>query len=445
MLKDPTVFHYWFSMRRLSRDTRVETGGRWTEFNGALLQSANWAGRAEVKYEKFASEAAPWNSSLRIAHLPKWRPSSGSLKIRKTLEARTLLDTYYIQTGCALEGKYVETDYAKLRPGSEGDWPGVGDWKNLLGDAVCLTAELTSDIDEAQARTVGQNMLNSWRAGVADQVDAMALDFGFLVVTLGSERPVWALLMKDTIEAGAKRDQLVYRFLPQLFLALLKGWGVLQDLEGDAPGTDLVQTPSNLPASVQGSGTLTARGKNVFAQAHLVENKLVGEMDSWATKLHKLEHLEDASHRIADLQAQYSQALSKCEEDLQTLHVNVSNLEPLLDISLLATSKMHLEGLLSAPLRLGIAQMESELRYLHITRERAERYQQSLSIRATVRAGRWERAMTIVLGLFGAFAVAQVFPTRKDVDLWHFSVVIVAAVLIGGVIYLLSQWHDPRT
>jgi hypothetical protein len=149
---------------------------------------------------------------------------------------------------------------------------------------------------------------------------------------------------------------------------------------------------------------------------------------------------EQNSNAIATHQQEFAEQLHKYEVELKTLHANAQNIERLLNNPLFAGQKTILHQLWVAPLHLGAAQIETDLSYLSATDKKAERTLQSLRTIAEVRSGRWERGMTLLLGLFVVFGVAEMFPEITEFCLWQRGVIVAGAtVLISGITWGLSR------
>jgi|GEM_PF-3080869 len=408
-LKDLTLWHWLFYLRWLGPDPSEHLAQNWKHFIAVLDDAVQWAGGWE-KSKVAQPDDLPHSRQMnvRLASLP-WLESADTLR---SLEARVMLDVFYLQAGCVREGTAVPEDASHLRRPA---WQVEKGAASFLGQAVCLTAEV-GQIGEGEARVIAQRMLESWSAKPVRQVEMVELDFGFVALPAGLPSElndeVWVLLVRDTDEARAQAEELVHRLLPPLFLARLKGQVTAEKSEREL-----------LPA------------------AHKLEGKLSQDLHRIAEQPRRLKILEEASYSISQLQARLAESLSRCEETLVTLRVNAENLERLLGDPLFASHRTSLDVWLVAPLRLQMEQIETDLRYLTITHTQADRALRGIETMAGVRSARWERATAILFGLFVVFGVAQAFPElpSKAVLLWRAGLILIAAILIFLFTWLLSR------
>jgi hypothetical protein len=222
------------------------------------------------------------------------------------------------------------------------------------------------------------------------------------------------LLVRDTDEARQQAAQLVHRLLPPCLLAWLKGLVIMRTFERDL-----------LPQASQ-------------SEAHLDEQLRTMAGSIAVQKKLRLKGLEQASEAIATRQAAFIEHLSQCQEMLETLQTNAENIERVLDNPLLAPQRTRLDELWVAPLRLSMRQLQTDLRYLSITQSQAEQMQRSIETMAEVHSARWNRHITLLLGIFAAFEFLQVFP---EIPLWWWRVVLSVLVpaFIAALILLLSR------
>jgi hypothetical protein len=98
----------------------------------------------------------------------------------------------------------------------------------------------------------------------------------------------------------------------------------------------------------------------------------------------------------------------------------------------------RLDELWVAPLRLAKRQLQTDLGYLSITQGQAKRMQRSIETIAEVHSARWNRHITLLLGVFAAFEFLQVFP---EIPLWWWRVLLSVLVptFVAVLIWLLSR------
>ena len=95
MLKDLTLWHWQFFVKWRTQEEGAQKAQHWQEFCGALESAVRWAGGSPAAY---AMPAYRRQTSVRIESIP-WQASQGLLR---TLEARALLDAFYIQNQMVL-------------------------------------------------------------------------------------------------------------------------------------------------------------------------------------------------------------------------------------------------------------------------------------------------------------------------------------------------------
>ncbi len=223
-------------------------------------------------------------------------------------------------------------------------WRTDGGKASFLGQAACLAAEFEG-IQRDEAQSLAEAMLKQWHGGASRQVELIELDFGFVAVPAGAEDEVCALLIRSNPKSLWQAGTFVHVILPQLYTARLK-----------APLTMRKLRRGLLPA------------------AHEIEKELVSELERIPHQPRRLKALEQTSYSLSYWQAELGDKISQCEVELATLRVNAENVGRLLEDQLLASQKTALDGLLAAPLRLQVEQVEADLRYLSITADAGGAY-----------------------------------------------------------------------
>ncbi len=172
-----------------------------------------------------------------------------------------------------------------------------------------------------------------------------------------------------------------------------------------------------------------------------MESYLNQELHRFQKRQPRLEALEEAVENVAKLQGEFAELLSQVEENLETMRVNVGNLERTLNDPLLAPSKTRLCELLTAPWRLVSEQLDTDLRYLCVTQKQADQMMQSLQTRADVRSSWWERRTNTLVSIFTVISViltlVDLFPELSKVPLhWRgLSIFLIfIAVLFGWLL-----------
>lgn len=404
-LKDLTLWHWIYFQRWHGYDTSASERANRASFSSVLDAAFRWIDRQDVIVDwDNLPESRQVNARLAGTD---WSEVDGLLR---SLEARAMLDVFYLQTGCAREGPAVpEKDIQRLRQAS---LKGIGIEESFLGQAVCLWTEI-DQISTEQAREISLKMLGSWVDRPLKQVELVELDFGYIALSPAVSEEALAMLVRDTDEARAKAEKLLHLILPSLFLARLKAKHVVDETE-----------------------------RTLLPAAQKLEEQLIRDFDLIEKHPLRLKNLEEAGYSISRHQARLAEMTGKCEDKLITLKVNVENIERLLNDPLLAEQKTALDAWLAAPIRIQREQLETNLNYLRISYTRADRELQGIETMTRVRSARWERAITILFGLFVAFGVAQVFPERpsREILLWRMGVV--AGTLFP--IFLFAWWLSRK-
>ena len=404
MLKDATVWRWWFYLRWHGHDQSERLESYWKAFNQSLNSAVEWSGGwQESRVAQPEKLPRIRQTNAHLASIP-WRESSGVLR---TLEARMLLDVLYIQSGCAQEGTAVPEDVSLLMKSA---WPGDESAASLLGDAVCLTVE-TGELREDEAKQTARTILERWTEKQVRQIELVELDPGYFAIPTGLEDEVWALLVRDNDRARQEAAHFVHRLMPPLLLARLKGQVVMQKFE-----------------------------QHLLSSARALEIELNEELNRIIDQPRRLKMLEQASYSLSHLQAKLAEKSSQCEESLETLRVNADNIERLLSDPLIAARKTNLDELLAAPLRLYVEQVAADLRYLAITQTQAERVLQGIATMAEVRSARWERTITVLFGLFVLFGITGAFPELTALALrWRIGGFFICAIILSIFIWWLSR------
>ncbi len=159
-----------------------------------------------------------------------------------------------------------------------------------------------------------------------------------------------------------------------------------------------------------------------------------------ARQAHQLsiEQIEQHSVQLAQQQAHYLETLSQIEEWQHTLKTLQDNLRRLL------RDPLWRDGEQSAPARLllervqlWIDQLHSDLHYFHITRRQADLHLQSLNTASGVRIAKWNRRITLLVGIFVVLELPQAFPELSIPAR-------LALIGAGALVLLLGNWYFTR-
>jgi len=393
-LRDPTVWHWRFFVRWHGRDPPEHILSHEREFREAVHSAMRWTGANAEPV--LIAELSPRHTSVRLATIP-WHHNENEAK---TLEASTLLDAFYLQTGCALLGTLQPGSFAQLRAR---DWKLARQGHAFLGEAFCLSAEV---VDWGGVPTnVARAVLEAWLEESTSGVTGVDLGFGLLAADQGRAQETWVLLVPNREDERARASQMIHRLFPPLLLSRVKGRWLAEQFE-----------------------------RSLRHRLEEMERQLDNELDLFGRGSRGLGMLEAASERIARLQLDMTSVVSETEELLATLRISIKNAERLLKDPLLVDKQVILYRLVAEDLVFAAQQVAADLRYSTIRQRQGDRELQSIAVMAEVRDARWGRRTTILLGVFVAFGAAQAFPELSPVAR-------LLIIVIGGLaVYAAIRW-----
>ena len=388
--------HQWRFFLRSSAATSGANNAALPEgFVNALNAAGAWLGwSGTLQRADRHPTPADFSQRLVVEQATEWREHDGILR---TLEARTLLDACYLQLGAAKEGA-LQTPHAL-----QDALPALPAGEGYLGDAECwCLMRADGDPDEP---------------ALQDALERLALpQEGYLTFDTQGGR---LALYPDTLTcclvyAPAQTQpmsQLLHQILPPFLLNLLK-IRLLRERE---------QYPQ-FKQQVQGEEEQLERLMAQARQAHQLS----------------IEQIEGQSVQLAQQQAHYLETLSQIEEWQHTLKTLQDNLRRLL------RDPLWRDGEQSAPARLllervqlWIDQLHSDLHYFHITRRQADLHLQSLNTASGVRIAKWNRRITLLVGVFVVLELPQAFPELSIPAR-------LALIGAGALAMLLGNWYFTR-
>lgn len=405
-LNDPEFYQWHFFLRWHSRESK----GHWKEheesFTTVLNEALNWAGETSGARCSTLSNVIPLQVSERLASAD-WRERDNG--VLRNLEARTLLDTFYIQVGQARQGAYQSNVFSSFVR-----WvPTMLDSESArhiyMGEAVCLCAEMKGGLPK------NEDALNALIAEIVEaggeaslpvsRPEGIPLAFGFLMPLPVAKQDTFVLLYPSSQTARVSR--FVHYTLPQLLLCRQKALRIADEYHR----------------------FLLPRAQK---QEQLLDSLLKQALKSKIS----LEQLEQLSTDISRQQASFVEILSILEDWLNIMRVNLHNVELLLRDTVWNDQQQahqQLTGIMS----LQIKQMETDLCYLNTTQKQADLVLQSLHTLVNVRETRWERRIAVLLGLFGITGAVIVF---QDVLPWYWRIIL----LLAGVAIVYWLIHKVK-
>jgi hypothetical protein len=362
-------------------------------------------------------------ADLSILRIPPGDRGNG----QRALDIRRILDAVYVYGRWDVPDG---NDPVKLR----GDWPVFSPDEQWLGEALVLAVEcpvhLLPNAETAKPEAV--RLLSPWID--ASTVSSFVIPFagGFLVLPQVKARTHAVLFHADDNNSrNAARDFLDF-IGAELFLARLK----LPVIRGDI---ELLWKRARVHE----------RGVETLAQGFL------GGEDK--TNLAQLERLNQA---VASAQLGLANDMREYEERLNTLRGNRHNLVLLFINPLLNTQRIAWESALLGDYDLTILQAEHDLGYFRATQALADRAQSTVNTLAALRAGFWNRAFTLALGLLAWVQIWQPlydhagkalcrwsprtciwFVDEWHADLWQFPLYCLVG---GGLLWGLARWLGRR-
>jgi DnaJ-domain-containing protein 1 len=386
--------HQWRFFLRSSAATSGANNAALPEgFVNALNAAGAWLGwSGTLQRADRHPTPADFSQRLVVEQATEWREHDGILR---TLEARTLLDACYLQLGAAKEGA-LQTPHAL-----QDALPALPAGEGYLGDAECwCLMRADGEPDEPALR---------------EAIRRLALpQEGYLTFdTQGGRLALYPNTLTACIVYTPAQTQpmsrLLHQILPPFLLNLLKIRRLREQYLQFKP-------------QVQGEEGRLERLMAQARQAHQLS----------------IEQIEGQSVQLAQQQAHYLETLSQIEEWQHTLKTLQDNLRRLL------RDPLWRDGEQSAPARLllervqlWIDQLHSDLHYFHITRRQADLHLQSLNTASGVRIAKWNRRITLLVGIFVVLELPQAFPELS-------IPVRLALIGAGALALLLGNWYFTR-
>jgi hypothetical protein len=141
LICDPTLYQWLFFLRWHSRDSDEQRMEHARAFQDVLKAAQAWMGVESELPALPISALTPPQVSERLATQP-WQERDGTLR---ELEARTLLDAFYLQLGQARQGKMTAVAFQSLARWTHPGLNREASQRAYLGEALCLCAQ----VDEA--------------------------------------------------------------------------------------------------------------------------------------------------------------------------------------------------------------------------------------------------------------------------------------------------------
>lgn len=441
-LIDPEVFR-WTILWRLTKAGGDSTDER-LEFRRDEISAYQWVPMPPPPDVDFT---ANWMHGRRVWLDPrpaKWiGPVDG---LQRMCEPIANLDTLIIKTGCARKGRHAPPVWAELAENQwqagydgsadsgaspdaqvDGEPPappkGSGAFAAVLAFEL-LTAEVDPDLTVDSLRIMARDAISSREADPAIHMEEFATPAGqlYLVPELDEVRPVTLLLTPRSSDALAARTYFQAELFPYIQIARLKCLAMAGKFRAQRKG-EVYRRTLELDQSLRQFALRARKGS--------------------------IESLEEVSWKIARIQPDFAEVLSTGQEILQTLKVNLENLEALLKDPCFGAAGEALARSWLDPLRLVMRQVESDLVYDEITRDQAASVLEGISTIGAIRADQASRTLNKILAIVAVMAIPQVFakPVWLDVYpevVWRLGLVAVFGLMAYFVIRRFEVGAAPR-
>lgn len=400
LLTDPTVWHWWFFLRGHAFDSQSKKDQHWTAFQPALHDAIKWAAKfakneaGKIGEKPVSDEAMELENAWKLSNVKRPQteppeneypllfakvPTRDGEELIYSFQGRSLLDSTYLRFRWTVPGAFDAQAFAELR---QKDWRYEKNPAPFLGEAVCLMAEVPATVDIRESKNIIREVLANWHGQDIREVKVIEFACGFYGITDKVEETVWVVLIRDGDQSRDQARRLANDISPRFLLAWLKGRFIRQEFD----------------KSIVSSLNEKEKGlEDVLYQVTGVPRN------------NKLKALEDTTLAVTGKLEVFSTPMYYVNDYLQTLSVNIYNLEQLIKDPLFGEGSAMMDGLLVAPLRQSENQIKKFLEYKNITRDRARLKLEMDSIQVDILRERLMRGITILLGLFVIFGVVQAF------------------------------------
>jgi len=414
-LQDPFRYQWFFFLNQHARDDKTSRRYKIDTFKKLLEQAWQWAGGTlplpEIPLKFFQLS--------RISHRLAFRPWQEINGILRTLEARTLLDCFYLQLGKAFRGSTSLQALTQLAPYTLSTNGLNIDQEAYLGESTCLGAILGDEKLPANWPEIARDILHQEEPDLkklynSEKIRETALPIAgsiALLVTEG-EKEIMILLYPRKQENEISR--FIYFLAPQLWLNRLKYRFIYHRYN-----------------------------KSLYRSTQELERHLDALLkQGFDTKL-KLKELEDLSTEISRCQADFIESVSMIEETQESLRVSLRNMHLLLEDPIWESRDQERAHVLWDDMELFLKQVETDLHFWEITRQQSELALQNLLTVVGVREVQWERWITMILLFFAAIGLVQVFPS-SPIPLVSDNCWKIGFIVLGGLVVLLASLLPGR-
>ena len=144
-----------------------------------------------------------------------------------------------------------------------------------------------------------------------------------------------------------------------------------------------------------------------------------------------------ADEKLADLRMVLAVEMARARRHINTININVGNVEKLFESEYLIGKKEELDKLLLNPLRLVREQIEADLSYCEIDLEKGNLTNEKLEDITQIRLAKWGRKATLFFGLLSAIGILQLFPKEfgenENPSFWARVAVIIGLIAFFAI------------
>ena len=405
ILTDITIWRWQFYFRSYGYDPNETATKCWELFKPLLDRSVQWAGgwgRSKTQHEGAIPDSS---GSFRLASID-WIRSG---KEARSLEARAMLDVFFIHTGVAQLGESPLGESITLLRNAE--TRADKNKETFLGEAVCVWCEVSRE-RESEIPDLAKELLNAWFGREIKCFELLEFVFGFAVLPSGEGEEFWGLLVWNDQVACTQANKLNHRIFPQFFMSNLKARALLQ----------------------------TIKHKDLTLVTHQTENKLDQLIKGTLTQKHSLSILERGISDLTQYRLVLSERINELSNYIATLEINVGNITRLMNSTTLSKQRDQLDVLFSMPLELELENAKNSFRYLQSSLSRSEQIAHGLESKAQILSAQWGRILSVLLGLFVVLGIPGVFPGITNIYwLWRLLILIGMAFVLWLLLYILSR------
>ncbi len=409
-VKDVSLNYFRFYLGDKDNDSDNERKEREESFR-AILESAI---KEIGGWEKTSQTEKPTVLRQRGSNLLIANSKGGWVKcpdsFYRKIISRSRLDVFTLQTGILKQGLLIDS---KLTQTLE-DLPKFNspENENSFGSVCqCVFLELEDYKNIDSLETVFENIFKGlgYENPVYRKID---LDFARVAILENNREAVWAVIPSAEQfinKAGTFVDDILYEYFMAFSKVMNESITVQKDL-------------------------VNARNSK-YHLAKFLETNLSKTPKS-------LFKMEKAQEKLADLRIDLAVEMARIKRHINTININVGNLEKLLESSYLIGKKEELNKLLLNPLRLVCEQIKADLSYCEIDLEKGNLTNEKLEDITQIRLAKWGRKATLFFGLLSAIGILQLFPLEfgenKDFPFWA-RVAVIAGLI---AVFVIAAFKD---